>query len=196
MYFFFNSNLKLNTQQSQMNQLKRKIDTDTDTELSSQPLAKKQKIVDGYYVVVTNMRLDDNEECVLLVKNSILTSLDPLLELLSESNFFSDYEPLEKDDLKELINESEAIKNYFDEKVKKPKPVDLNKSSGDQEEEEEQSENDDDDDSDEELEISATELWFQLIDFYTKKGEIHSLLRAKLNLEATILGAKHLLFIE
>jgi hypothetical protein len=64
------------------------------------------------------MRLDDNEECVLLVKNSLLTSLDPLLELLSECNFFSDYEPLEKDDLKELINESEAIKNYFDEKAK------------------------------------------------------------------------------
>lgn len=76
-----------------MNQLKRRIDSifdDTDTELSSQPLAKKQKIVDGYYVVVTNRKLDDNEESVLLFKNSLLTSLDPLLELLSESFFFSD----------------------------------------------------------------------------------------------------------
>jgi hypothetical protein len=153
-----------------MNQLKRKIDTDTDTELSSQPLAKKQKIVDGYYIVVTNMRLDDNEECVLLVKSSLLTSLEPLLELLSESYFFSDYESLEMDDLKELIKESEAIKDYFDEKAKS-KSVDLNKSSGSQKSDQEEEEKSEDDDSDQELEISATELWFQLIDFYTPRKE-------------------------
>jgi hypothetical protein len=52
---------------------------------------------------------------------------------------------LEKDDLKELMKESEAIKNYFDEKAKL-KSIDLNKSNGSEKnEEEEQSENDDSD---------------------------------------------------